>query len=42
MKAVVYPFRRDDAIVGLVQDFPDLQWTGWKGEKDDGKTYELQ
>ena len=22
--------------------FPNLQWTGWKGEKDDGKTYELR
>ena len=22
--------------------FPDLQWTGWKGEKDDGKTYPLR
>jgi phosphoglycerate dehydrogenase-like enzyme len=26
MKAVVYPFRRDDAITGLAKDFPDLQW----------------
>jgi phosphoglycerate dehydrogenase-like enzyme len=26
MKAVVYPFRRDDAIVGLARDFPELQW----------------
>jgi glucose/arabinose dehydrogenase len=22
--------------------FPDLQWTGWKGEKDDGKQYPLR
>ena len=22
--------------------FPNLQWSGWKGEKDDGKTYELR
>jgi phosphoglycerate dehydrogenase-like enzyme len=26
MKAVMYPFRRDDAIMGLAKDFPDLQW----------------
>src|SRR5262245_22773145 len=26
MKAVMFPFRRDDAIVQLAQDFPDLQW----------------
>jgi phosphoglycerate dehydrogenase-like enzyme len=26
MKAVVYPFRRDDAIVKLAEDFPELQW----------------
>jgi phosphoglycerate dehydrogenase-like enzyme len=26
MKAVMFPFRRDDAIVKLAQDFPDLQW----------------
>jgi phosphoglycerate dehydrogenase-like enzyme len=26
MKAVVYPFRRDDAIVRLAEDFPELQW----------------
>src|SRR5258707_537633 len=26
MKAVMYPFRRDDAIVGLAKDFPALQW----------------
>jgi len=26
MKAVMYPFRRDDAIIGLAKDFPDLDW----------------
>lgn len=26
MKAVMYPFRRDDAIVQLAQDIRDLQW----------------
>src|SRR5712672_3283835 len=26
MKAVMYPFRRDDAIIRLAEDFPDLQW----------------
>jgi phosphoglycerate dehydrogenase-like enzyme len=26
MKAVIYPFGRSDAIVGLAQDFPDLTW----------------
>src|SRR5262245_40585768 len=26
MKAVIYPFRRDDAIVKLAEDFPELQW----------------
>ena len=26
MKAIVYPFRGDDAITGLAKDFPDLQW----------------
>jgi len=26
MKAVIYPFRRDDAIIGLVKDFSQLDW----------------
>jgi phosphoglycerate dehydrogenase-like enzyme len=26
MKAVIYPFGRSDAIIGLVKDFPDLTW----------------
>jgi phosphoglycerate dehydrogenase-like enzyme len=26
MKAVIYPFRTDDAIKRFVQDFPELQW----------------
>src|SRR5262245_49793905 len=26
MKAVMYPFRKDDAIMGLTWDFPDLAW----------------
>src|SRR5262249_24392121 len=26
MKAVLFPFRRDDAIVNLADDFPQLQW----------------
>lgn len=26
MKAVMYPFRRDDAIIQLAKDFPQLQW----------------
>jgi phosphoglycerate dehydrogenase-like enzyme len=26
MKAVMYPFRRDDAIIGLAKDFPELDW----------------
>ena len=26
MKAVMYPFRRDDAIIGLASDFPELDW----------------
>jgi hypothetical protein len=27
MKAILYPFGPDEPIVGLVQDFPQLQWT---------------
>ena len=26
MKAVMYPFRRDDATIQLTRDFPDLDW----------------
>src|SRR5205085_1812044 len=26
MKAVIYPFRKDDAIVQLARDFPKLDW----------------
>ncbi|SRR6266545_615911 len=26
MKVVMYPFRKDDAIIQLAEDFPDLQW----------------
>lgn len=26
MKVVMYPFRRDDAIVQLAKDFPELEW----------------
>jgi phosphoglycerate dehydrogenase-like enzyme len=26
MKAVIYPFRSDDAIMGLTKDFPELDW----------------
>jgi phosphoglycerate dehydrogenase-like enzyme len=26
MKVVIYPFRRDDAIIGLTRDFPELEW----------------
>ncbi|MEA2904887.1 MAG: hypothetical protein QOI12_2274 [Alphaproteobacteria bacterium] len=26
MKAVIYPFRKDDAIVQLAEDFPELEW----------------
>ncbi len=26
MKAVIYPFRKADAIVRLIEDFPQLQW----------------
>jgi phosphoglycerate dehydrogenase-like enzyme len=26
MKAVIYPFGRSDAIIGLAKDFPDLTW----------------
>ena len=26
MKVVMYPYRRDDAIIGLTRDFPDLDW----------------
>src|SRR5258705_776769 len=26
MKAVIYPFRKDDAIIGLAKDFPELTW----------------
>ena len=26
MKAVLYPFRKDDAIIGLTRDFPGLSW----------------
>jgi phosphoglycerate dehydrogenase-like enzyme len=26
MKAVMYPFRRDDAIIRLAEDFPELDW----------------
>ena len=26
MKAVIYPFRREDAIMGLARDFPQLAW----------------
>src|SRR5262245_44545188 len=26
MKAVMYPFRKDDAIMGLARDFPELSW----------------
>jgi len=26
MKAVLYPFRKDDAIMGLARDFPELAW----------------
>jgi phosphoglycerate dehydrogenase-like enzyme len=26
MKAVMYPFRRNDAIIRLAEDFPELQW----------------
>jgi phosphoglycerate dehydrogenase-like enzyme len=26
MKAVIYPFRREDAIMGLARDFPGLAW----------------
>src|SRR4051794_29096109 len=26
MKVVIYPFRQDDAIIGLTRDFPDLDW----------------
>jgi phosphoglycerate dehydrogenase-like enzyme len=26
MKAVIYPFGRGDAIIGLAKDFPDLTW----------------
>ena len=26
MKAVMFPFRRDDAVVELARDFPELQW----------------
>src|SRR5712672_2115538 len=26
MKVVMYPYRRDDAIVGLTGDFPELDW----------------
>src|SRR5262249_38103804 len=26
MKAVIYPFRKDDAIMGLARDFPELAW----------------
>jgi phosphoglycerate dehydrogenase-like enzyme len=26
MKAVMYPFRKDDAIMGLARDFPELAW----------------
>jgi hypothetical protein len=27
MKAILYPFGPDEPIVGLVRDFPQLQWT---------------
>src|SRR5215471_13130816 len=27
MKAVIYPFRSEDAIMGLAKDFPELHWT---------------
>jgi phosphoglycerate dehydrogenase-like enzyme len=27
MKAVIYPFGRNDAITGLAKDFPELHWT---------------
>jgi len=26
MKVVMYPYRRDDAIIGLTGDFPELDW----------------
>src|SRR5258708_1509679 len=26
MKVVMYPYRRDDAIIGLTSDFPELDW----------------
>jgi len=26
MKVVMYPYRRDDAIIGLTRDFPELDW----------------
>ena len=26
MKGVIYPFRKDDAIMGLARDFPELAW----------------
>src|SRR5215471_302182 len=26
MKAVIYPFRSEDAIMGLARDFPELAW----------------
>src|SRR5690242_1946594 len=26
MKAVIYPFRQEDAIMGLARDFPELAW----------------
>src|SRR5262245_18386045 len=26
MKAVIYPFGRSDAIIGLAKDFPEVDW----------------
>src|SRR5690348_14530539 len=26
MKIVMYPFRKDDAIIKLAEDFPELEW----------------
>src|SRR5262245_4879685 len=34
MKVVLYPFRKDDAIIQLAKDFPDLKWAVVSSNED--------
>ena len=37
MKAVIYPFRTEDAIQQLTRDFPDLQWAVVSSDEELGR-----